>query len=862
MSDQQNQPRPTISVMVSQAVSRFWAERARGRTVSVDELLETMPGTPEHEAVRMSVIQALSTQAGTFSGQPASGAAAGSSDEIAEVLKNGGLVPEIDGYDLVGCLGRGGMGAVYEGYQQSTGRRVAVKFMLDSGGASESARKRFEREVEVVARLQHHAIVSIIDSGVRQGRYFYAMEFVEGRPLDIALMPGQCEIRAALSIMARICDAVDYAHQHGVLHRDLKPGNILVDEQGQPHLLDFGLAKVFDPGTSDGGSHGELGLTVSGPGHLLGTVAYMSPEQALGRHDETSVRTDVYSLGVIAFELLTAKLPTGRQSSLHEALKGIIEAEPTALSAHRAGLSHDLDAVILKALQKNPDHRYATAGEFAADLRRVLAGEPVLARRISAAGRAWRWVRRNQAISGVTVAAMVTLAAVSTFLIAQVIHESRIAARERDLAQESIERLSDILASVDPNQSAGGTTVLQLLDAAAEDLDESPMKSDLAEVQIREVLGRVYRNLGQYDQARNHLEKALAIRERHAAGRDEPKLAEALHELAATLWWEGKFEEAERYYVRSLEIRRRLYPGDHPDVAESLTHLAACHLRLGRFESARAMYDEALVIRQRHFGVESEHVAASINNLAKCMLEADEFVQAETLHRRALAMIRRIRGDQYFATAAASQNLGECLLRRSVADEIKGDHDRALEAKLSARGAFAESLAIRRENYPDGHHLVAASMNGLARTELQLGNPEQAAELAQASFDEYQRTRRPGHPDLAQAWNTLGRVHLARGRYADAATALDNALAIAMKAQPPDESQIAQYEGELAMVLASIGELDEAEALLTSSFNTLRRLRGDDAIDTILAARRLIEFFELIKQPSRAETFRHIAQFD
>jgi tetratricopeptide (TPR) repeat protein/tRNA A-37 threonylcarbamoyl transferase component Bud32 len=885
-------PAPVLTEALARALTRFWDERQKGRSVSVDECLETSPGTSEHQTLRATAITLIAQQAAGRSGAGVGGAEGAEpapepqawqdSAEMATVLTpvggessspsaggmsgtggNGdGPLPAIEGYDLVSCLGRGGMGAVYEGYQQSTGRRVAVKFMLDAIGASASARKRFEREVEVVARLQHPGIVSVIDSGVRRGRYFYAMEYVAGRPLDAAMEPGACGVRPALELIARVCDAVDYAHQRGVLHRDLKPSNIIVDDReggGLPHLLDFGLAKVFDPSSSDGGTHGALGLTVSGPGQLLGTVAYMSPEQAQGRHDETSVRTDVYALGAIAYELLTGKLPCGTGGSLREVLARITEQDPAAPTTLRQGLTRDLDAVILRALEKIPERRYPTAGEFAADIRRALANEPVLARRVSTAGRAWRWVRRNRAISAVTAAAILALVVVSAVLVTRIVAEARHAAHEAQQAKGTTARLRGILESVDPEKSPG-LTVLQLLDSAAKGLDDLPPEQDVTEAEIREVLGTVYRKYGEYTKAKDSQAKALVIRERHAQDRDAPEVADDLHNLAAILWWDGAYDQAEPLYVRSLEMRRRLFKGDHKDVATSLTHLAACRLRIGKLNDARDLYQQALAMRRRLNGAEHEDVASALNNLAKCYLETDNFDQAEKLFRDALDMIRRVRGDAHTGTAAASQNLADCLLRRAEAAEIEGDSAAAAAATDGAVEAFERALAIRTNTFPNGHHLVAASQSGLARAQLKRGRLSEAHALAESAVKMFRKTRRPDHPDLADGLGTQGTVLAAEGDFAGAAVALEQAVVIAEKVRPPAEVQVARLRGELGLAYMHLDRPEDAEQVLLRSFREIRRLRAQNAADTVLAARRLVDFYTLRGNPERATEYRLFAK--
>lgn len=841
----------TTSANVKSAVERFWLERAKGRPVCIDDLLDTIPGTPEHQSLRATVVQTIASQTVMFFKDP-DPTVFDPKSSITKTLSQMGPVPEIEGYDIIACLGRGGMGAVYEGYQQSTGRRVAIKFMLDSIGATNAARKRFEREVEVVARLQHPGIVSIIDSGVRRGRYFYAMDFVQGQPLDEVFKPGQCDVRDVLETMAIICDAVEYAHQRGILHRDLKPGNIIVDEQGLPHLLDFGLAKVLEQESAEG-RHAEMGLTVSGPGQLLGTVAYMSPEQAAGRHDETSVRTDVYALGAITYELLTGKLPAPTDGSLHDVLRRIQSIDPVAPSVHRAKLSRDLDATLLKSLEKVAERRYATAGEFAADLRRLLVGEPVLARRVNAAGRALRWMQRNRAVSGISAAAIVALVVVSSVLISRVI-------QERDVAKETFVFLQSILESADPEKGQGGGSVLHLLDAATAKLDDNPPERELAEAELREVLGIVYRKFGEYQRALEHQRRALDIRERRSGRRDDLHVAEALHHLAATLWWDGRYAEAEPHYIRSLEIRQRLYPSDHPAIAFSMTHLAACRLRMGEQDEARKMYEQVLAMRKRLYGDEHEEVAQALNNLAKCLLEADEFEKAETLHVQALDMIRRLAGDSHHGTASASQNLGECLLRRAEAHVIDGNDAEAALAAERAKDAFTLAMNIRQGIYPGGHHFVAASLEGLARAELQLGNLDRAHRLAMQSIDEFKRTRRENHPDFAGALGTLGSILAARGDALGSTSAFAEALAIAQTTRPPAELQVAHLRRELGMAHAKMNRLDHAEELLISSLNDLRRLRGDKALDTIVAARSVVQFLSMIGEDQRASRYMELAK--
>lgn len=834
-----------FAAAVTRAVERYRQSRAEGRPVGVDDVLDLPRDRPDFLATRAAVIRAIAAS------EPASHPSLPTSGEPGEL-------PRIEGYDLVGCLGRGGMGVVYEAYQQATGRRVAVKFLLDAAVAGEAARQRFEREVEVVAGLQHPGIVSIIDSGVRRGRYFYVMEYVEGRPLDQALPPGRADLRRSLELLIRVCEAVDYAHQRGVLHRDLKPSNILVDPRDQPHLLDFGLAKRVE--TPGGARPQGLALTMSEPGQLLGTVAYMSPEQSLGRAEQASVRTDIYSLGVIAYELVTGSLPVQMEGSLRDVLARIAEQDPPPPSSRRRGVSRDLDAVLLRALEKSPQRRYATAGELAAELGRVLRSEPVLARRVGPLGRAWRWSRRHRALAITGAAGALVLAVVSAVLIARIIEERDRAnahaaenlrnfqraqqallesRRNERYARENFALLRGILESADPERQ-GEPTVRHLLDTAAARLDASPPELDLTEASIREILGSVYRKFGDYDRAEAHLSRALQIRMRHPG--DDAALAECLHHLAAALWWKGEYERAEEHYTRSLDLRRRLHPGDHRDTATSLTHLAACRLRLGRLDDARRLYEEALQMRQRLLGPEHEEVAQSLNNLAKCSLEAEDFDTAEALFRQALDMIRRIRGDQYAGTAAASQNLAACLFE-------KGD-------LAGAREAYARAVDIRTALYRTGHHLTAGSMIGLAQVELALGAASEAERLARSGLNMYEQQGRTSHPDYAEALAALALVLARTDRCSEAEPMLRRAIAILAGAPPVDQRQLATIEGRLGECLTALGRLAEAEAVLLESHRRIVAIRGPGSRAERSAAQRLERLYTLAGNAEQAARYR------
>jgi serine/threonine protein kinase len=280
----------------------------------------------------------------------------------------------LPGYRIIREIHRGGQGIVFEAIQESTQRTVAVKILLQGDLAGERARWRFEQEVRLVAQLRHANIVTVHDSGIHQGRYFYAMDYVRGQPLDSHVRSAERSIPQIVRLFVEVCDAVSYAHQHGVIHRDLKPSNILVGQDGRPQVLDFGLAKIVGAGEQAG----DASVTVAG--QIMGTVRYMSPEQTKGEPDSIDVRTDVYSLGVILYELLTGVPPYPTNLEFVTALQNIRVMDPVRPSRVRRELNSELDAIVLRSMAKEPERRYQSANQFMADLVAWLERRPVIAK--------------------------------------------------------------------------------------------------------------------------------------------------------------------------------------------------------------------------------------------------------------------------------------------------------------------------------------------------------------------------------------------------------------------------------------------------------------------------------------------------
>lgn len=539
---------------------------------------------------------------------------AGSADPVARrpaggVQTSASIALHDVGYDLGEELRRGGQGTVYSAVQRSTRRVVALKVLHPERTPTERQRQRFDREVELVARLRHPNIVTVYESGsLPDGRPYYAMELVDGRTLDRHPRP---DIASTVSLFVRICDAVHYAHQRGIIHRDLKPANILVDRDGQPRILDFGLARLSQEESSDGAVYTQTG-------DFVGTLAYAAPEQLRGDPHAVDVRTDVYALGVILYELLAGRLPFSTEGALSAVIARILYDEPPQLLGAGSRVPRDLSAIVQKALAKEPERRYASAGELAADLRRYLADEPVAARPTGAAVRALRWVRRHRAMTsvvGVAVLTLVTLAGASAIRLA---HENARATAGERLAQANEKLARDKLrfaleafqhSVFDTDRTLRdmlGTAEVrrELMDVAVQFYDALPQ--DAALLGLESLAGPQYARLGDALLARGDKRRAaryyaLALESAEEALAADPTSPESLRTLVRALWRQSWIESDRRaglsIAAEALAVARDVAtrdPGASSSLllANALAQVARIHAELGNADDFRIVADE------------------------------------------------------------------------------------------------------------------------------------------------------------------------------------------------------------------------------------------------------------------------------
>jgi tetratricopeptide (TPR) repeat protein len=466
---------------------------------------------------------------------------------------------------------RGGQGVVYEALQRSTRRRVAVKVMREGPFAGPADRARFEREVQILAQLSHPHIVTIHDSGRVAACDYLVMDFIDGRPLDqfVGDHSVHLDIRAVLELFIKVCDGINAAHLRGVIHRDLKPGNVLVDALGEPHILDFGLAKQSNPTDT-------ATPTMTATGQFVGSLPWSSPEQTRG--DDVDVRTDVYSLGVMLYHGLTGRLPYPPTRRAAEILDAIREQQPPRPSAARAKLAGDLDTIVLKCLSKERERRYQSAGDLGRDIARHLRGEPIDARRDSTLYVLGRTLRRHR-LATVTVVGFALL--ILMFAAAIAVQSERIA-RERDRAhhqQRRAERVQNFLQSMFAGVAPEGVpaaevSVRTVLDDGAKRVDAEFNDWPEEAASIHETIGQTYDKLGFFTEAEHHLRRALDLRG-DMLGPVDPLTVRTLGRLALIVFNRQETSQAESLLREAIELGTRALGSDDAELLGWRNELAS-----------------------------------------------------------------------------------------------------------------------------------------------------------------------------------------------------------------------------------------------------------------------------------------------
>jgi serine/threonine protein kinase/Tfp pilus assembly protein PilF len=758
---------------------------------------------------------------------------------------------QIGHYQIVQRIGEGGMGIVYLAEQRHPVRRKVALKVIKLGMDSREVVARFEAERQALAMMSHPNVAAVFDAGITEtGRPFFAMEHVPGVPLTQYCDENRLSTRRRLELFAQVCHAVQHAHQKGIIHRDLKPSNVLVtllDGRPVPKVIDFGIAKAaHQPLTAQ--------TLFTRAGSMIGTPEYMSPEQAQSTGFDVDTRTDIYSLGVVLYELLTGMTPFDsgamRVAGIEAIARMIRDVDPpkpsTRLTDAEGGASRsataadvarrhgtdirtlrreirgDLDWIVLKAIEKDRTRRYETADALAADVRRHLADEPVLARPPSAAYRLRKFARRHKAgmsAAGMAAAALlVGLVGVTYGLLRarterdNALHARAAETSQRQAAEAVNDFLQQMLGSADPNLPLGkDVTVRQVLDMAAEKVDQGSLRDQPAiEATVRGTLGRTYAQVGQVRLAEAHLRTALEIR-RRLYGEEHKDIAESLNDLGQLLSDKSfRRDEAEDLLRRALSMRRKLLGNDHLDVATSLVNLGFLMSQRDNEPAAGQMYREALAIRRAHLGPSHPQVAAAGRLLARAVKAGGELAEAESLLRDALKIQEGSGGGESLEVSRVLVELGDVLCAR---------HD--LDA---AERALRRALAVRRRLLGDDGAQVGKAAVALGDVLVERGGDKlsEAESLYREAVNLIGKELGVSDSDVVFVIERLTDLLRERGDPA-AAEALIREQMARVDADPAARQQVRGWcRDELGRHLQLIGRAAEAEPLSRSGL-ALRR---------------------------------------
>jgi serine/threonine-protein kinase len=773
-------------------------------------------------------------------------------------------VERVGPYRVVREVGRGGMGSVFLATRDDDEfkRQVALK-LLHPGMVSEDIVRRFRNERQILAGIDHPHVAKLYDGGTTDdGLPYLVMEYIDGSRLDDYCDAHRLSIEKRLTLFRKVCSAVHFAHQNLVIHRDLKPANILVTAEGEPKLLDFGIAKLLNP---------ELAASTLGTTHAdtrLLTPEYASPEQIKGEPITTG--SDIYALGVLLYRLLTGHSPyrlSGLQ--LHQLARVICETEPTRPSAVideveeaagaespllisastvagnreasperlRRKLRGDLDNIVLRALRKEATERYSSVEQLSEDIRRFVAGLPVHARRGTFAYRSSKFIRRHKAPLGALFTLVVLLLGFTAFTV----RERERAESEAAKANAVVAFLQETLSSANPFTGEGrDATVLAVLETAVKRIDSSFGDQPEIEAVIQNTIGATYRDLARYDDAEPLIRSALDTR-RRVLGPEHPDIAESMSALASLLTYKGDYEAGERLCRDALAMRRRLHGNEHQDVAEAMSDLGLVLDYKGEAEEAESIHRQALAMRRRLLGNEHTAVAESLGNLGVLLDDKGEYEEAEVLLSEALATTRTLLGDAHPRTAQALNNL-------AALREHRGEFE-------SAKSLYREAIAAWRTAFGDDHPDVAIGVNNLGLLLKKTGDLETAETLLREALAMMRKLYPSEHPNVATALSNLAAALDARGDCQAADLAYAEAIAAYDRALGADHWVTANARSNYAYCLTQLERYDEAEKTLLAAHGVLRGELGEQHERTTGAIRRLVKLYQAWGQPDRAAEY-------
>jgi eukaryotic-like serine/threonine-protein kinase len=728
---------------------------------------------------------------------------------------------EIGPYKLISVLGEGGMGVVYLAEQTDPiRRRVALKVMKP-GMDTRQVIARFESERQALAVMDHPNIARVLDGGVTpEGRPYFVMELVHGTPITSYADTHRLSVEQRLRLFLDVCAAVQHAHHKGVIHRDLKPTNVLVsvhDSGPVVKVIDFGIAKAVGLGLTDR-------TLVTHVGQILGTPEYMSPEQAEMTGLDVDTRTDIYSLGVMLYELLVGVLPfdlgakpdyvithalrerdiprpSTRLTSLGDTLPTVARYRATSADALRREIRGDLDWIILKAMEKDRTRRYETARGLANDIRRHLDNVPVVARPPSARYVLGKFVRRNRVAvlaGSVAVAAVLLGTAGAAVGLVHAREQQRRAEQSATLAEQVIDFMTGLFRISNPGDAQGRTvTVREVLDTGAERIQTDLAGQPVVQARLMRTIGEVYTNLGLYDDASTMLRRSVATLER--TGDNAADLVVALNRLGGLYRMQGRMDEAEATLLRAVALARAHEEDGGLRASETLGSLANVYHEVGRFDEAESRYLEALAIQERLLPPDDRRLGATVGNLAAMYLNQRRLDQAEPLLRRSVRINQANFGPDHLEVALDYNNLGASYYLRGRLEE--------------AADAYGRADEIMTRVLEPNHPLVAGIQHNLGEIDWRLGRYAEARARLERSLAIKEQLLGTEHASVARTLKALGNLAEDDGRPADAERYYRRALTIFDRVLDLPDANVRETLEGLARLLHATGRPDEASAL-------------------------------------------------
>ena len=822
---------------------------------------------------------------------------------VAETLRI--PMPRIGGrlgaYEITGEIGRGGMGIVYRAtraddeYKKDVAIKVAALGML-----TPDLRERFLRERQILANLDHPNIARLLDGGTTpEGIPFVVMEFVSGTPIDAYCEERKLPRRARIELMIEVARAVDYAHRHLVVHRDLKPDNIFITETGEPKLLDFGIAKALGPEAA-----GLNGMETIDSQRLL-TPGYASPEQVQGGVITTA--TDVYQLGVMLYELLTGSRPfRATEAKLGELGRTICEVPPP-----KPNLDADLDRILLQTLEKDPLRRYVSAGALADDLRRYLDGFPVLARTPSWRYSAGKFLKRHKFAAAAAAAFALMLMGVSiamTVLARKATREAGLASQQARIANQTTDFLLGLFDANDPENGRGDKiTARELLDRGAKQVRSSPDQDPVVQVKLLDEMGHMYLALGDTQQGKALLEDSLKLRRErlpkddlataatldllaaaesdlthfdkaatdqreslelyeHALGDKDERVAQAMAELGGTLWEEDQLVEAEKYQTEAVALSTRLAGRHDPNTMDMLNDLALTYDHEGKLTEEEGILQEILAEQEKELRPGHPQLAYTWSNLGWMYDSQGRFAEAESAMRKALEIRLAAYTPEHWLIASSRVALAYMLMNRGKDVEALEQARQAKAADLKAFGqahkettgaedvlgvalmrngrgreALADlnaSLESKKSLYPAGHRAFSLSRLQLAEVDYATGDLAEAKREIELAQPLAQGAASSSKCCIQlKMWPVEAQIEAESGDYAAAKAAANREIALAGEYHlSGDHPRVATARAVLGWVDLREGKAGDGIPLLQEALKEHRQSYGAEDAQTAQTA--------------------------